>query len=70
MARELVEAMLARLKPEERMVITLLHLEERSVKEVSQLTGWSVSLVKVRAFRARNRMRGLWREMFKEKNWE
>jgi RNA polymerase sigma-70 factor (ECF subfamily) len=70
MARELVEAMLARLRPEERMVITLLHLEERSVKEVSQMTGWSGSLVKVRAFRARNRMRGLWREMFKERRWE
>lgn len=65
-ARELVNALLARLKPEERLVITLLHLEERSVKEVSRLTGWSASLVKVRAFRARNRMRGIWREMFKE----
>jgi len=66
MARELVEALLARLKPAERLVITLLHLEEHSVKEVSQMTGWSISLVKVRAFRARNRMRGLWREMFRE----
>lgn len=66
LARELVEALLARLKPAERLVIRLLHLEERSVKEVSLLTGWSVSLVKVRAFRARNRMRGLWRDMFME----
>jgi RNA polymerase sigma-70 factor (ECF subfamily) len=65
-ARELVEELLARMKPAERLIITLLHLEERSVKEVSQLTGWSVSLVKVRAFRARNRMRELWRERFKE----
>jgi len=65
-ARELVEALLAQLKPAERLVVTLLHLEERSVKEVSQLTGWSISLVKVRAFRARNRMRELWREMFRE----
>jgi len=70
MARELVETMMARLKPAERLIITLLHLEERSVNEVSQMTGWSASLVKVRAFRARNRMRGLWREMFKEKSWE
>lgn len=70
MARELVEALLARLKPAERLIIQLLHLEERSVKEVSQLTGWSASLVKVRAFRARNRMRGLWREMFQGKNPE
>jgi RNA polymerase sigma-70 factor (ECF subfamily) len=68
MARELVEAMMVRLKPAERLIIQLLHLEERSVKEVSQITGWSASLVKVRAFRARNRMRGLWRKMFQEKN--
>jgi RNA polymerase sigma-70 factor (ECF subfamily) len=65
-ARELVDALLVRLKPAERLVIRMLHLEERSVKEVSLLTGWSVSLVKVRAFRARNRMRGLWRDMFME----
>jgi RNA polymerase sigma-70 factor (ECF subfamily) len=65
-ARELVETLLSRLKPAERLVIRLLHLEERSVKEVSLMTGWSVSLVKVRAFRARNRMRGLWRDMFME----
>ncbi len=70
MARELVESLLARLRPEERLVITLLHLEERSVKEVSRITGWSISLVKVRAFRARNRMRGLWREMFVEADQE
>jgi len=38
MARELVETMMARLKPAERLIITLLHLEERSVNEVSQMT--------------------------------
>jgi RNA polymerase sigma-70 factor (ECF subfamily) len=63
-AREIVCALLGRLKPEERLVITLVHLEERSVKEISRMTGWSVSLVKVRAFRARHRMRRLWQEMF------
>jgi RNA polymerase sigma-70 factor (ECF subfamily) len=63
--REFVERLLARLKPEERRVITLLHLEERSVEQVSQLTGWPVSSVKVKAFRARNKMRKLWKGMFK-----
>jgi RNA polymerase sigma-70 factor (ECF subfamily) len=52
-ARELVERLLAQLSPPARLVITLLEIEERSVKEISQLTGWSVALVKVRAFRAR-----------------
>jgi len=48
------------LNPSERLVITLLHLEERSSQEVSRMTGWSVSLVKVKAFRARHKMRKLW----------
>jgi RNA polymerase sigma-70 factor (ECF subfamily) len=38
-------------------VITLLEIEDRSVKEIAGLTGWSVPLVKVRAFRARAEMR-------------
>jgi RNA polymerase sigma factor (sigma-70 family) len=59
-ARELVQKMLVRLKPAERLVITLLHLEERSTEEVSRLTGWSISLVKVRAFRARRKMHQIW----------
>jgi RNA polymerase sigma-70 factor (ECF subfamily) len=44
---------IAKLTPKERLVITLLELEDRSLQEVSQLTGWSVGNVKVRAFRAR-----------------
>jgi RNA polymerase sigma-70 factor, ECF subfamily len=44
---------IARLTPKERLVITLLELEDRSLQEVAQLTGWSVGNVKVRAFRAR-----------------
>jgi RNA polymerase sigma-70 factor (ECF subfamily) len=56
-ARALVHAVLERLSPAARLVLTLLEIEERSVKEISQLTGWSVPLVKVRAFRARAEMR-------------
>lgn len=56
-ARQLVERVLAMLSPAARLVITLLEIEDRSVKEVSGLTGWSVPLVKVRAFRARAEMR-------------
>jgi RNA polymerase sigma-70 factor (ECF subfamily) len=56
-ARQLLERVLAQLSPAARLVITLLEIEERSVKEISQLTGWSVPLVKVRAFRARAEMK-------------
>jgi RNA polymerase sigma-70 factor (ECF subfamily) len=56
-ARALVRRLLEMLSPPARLVITLLELEDRSVKEISKLTGWSVPLVKVRAFRARAEMR-------------
>ncbi len=58
-AREVVDALLARLPPKDRLVLTLLDMEERSVAEVSAITGWSRSLVKVRAFRARRRLRAV-----------
>ncbi len=56
-ARDLVERLLAALKPAERLVIDLFYLQERSVAEIQALTGWGASLVKVRAFRARRKMR-------------
>ena len=56
-ARQLVERVLAQLSPAARVVITLLEIEDRTVKEIAELTGWSVPLVKVRAFRARAEMR-------------
>jgi RNA polymerase sigma-70 factor (ECF subfamily) len=62
-AAELLEKLLAPLRADERLVISLLHLEERSVVEVSRLTGWTVSLVKVKAFRTRRKMRKLWQTL-------
>lgn len=56
-AQKLVGRILEHLSPAARLIITLLEIEERSVKEISALTGWSVPLVKVRAFRARAEMR-------------
>ncbi len=56
-ARQLVQALLDELSPAARLVIQLLEIEEKSVKEIAALTGWSVPLVKVRAFRARAEMR-------------
>ena len=56
-SRQLVEHLLEALKPAERLVIDLMYLQSRSVDEIRQLTGWSAALVKVRAFRARNKMK-------------
>ncbi|HEV7926585.1 MAG TPA: sigma-70 family RNA polymerase sigma factor [Verrucomicrobiae bacterium] len=56
-ARELVEKVLSHLSPPARLIITLLEIEDKSVKEIAVLMGWSVALVKVRAFRARAEMK-------------
>jgi RNA polymerase sigma-70 factor (ECF subfamily) len=65
-SRELVDKLLARLNPEDRLVVTLLHLEGRSVEEVRQATGWSLPLVKVRAFRARQKLKKQLRTLLQE----
>ncbi|MBW7894511.1 MAG: RNA polymerase sigma factor [Opitutaceae bacterium] len=62
-ARELVDKLLARLKPEDRLVIRLLDLEQKSIAEISTLTGWNGPLVKVRAFRARRKLRKLFEDL-------
>src|SRR5436305_11408580 len=56
-SRQLVEHLLATLKPVERLRIDLLYLQGRSVEEIRKITGWSTALVKVRAFRARQKMK-------------
>jgi len=66
-AKQLIGHILEELSPPARLVITLLEIEERSVKEISKLTGWSVPLVKVRAFRARAEMRKILARLAKDK---
>ena len=65
-AWEVVQDLMEKLNEKERLVITLMELEEKSVKEVAGLTGWSESNVKVRAYRARNKMR----EIFEKQGGE
>jgi RNA polymerase sigma-70 factor (ECF subfamily) len=66
-AKTLIDRILEQLSPPARMVITLLEIEDRSVKEIARLTGWSVPLVKVRAFRARAEMRKILARMARDK---
>ena len=56
-ASELVHAVLGQIADKSRIVLTMQELEGRSIKEIAELTGWSISLVKVQAFRARKEMR-------------
>lgn len=66
-ARQLLARALAQLAPPARLVLTLLELEDRPVKEIARLTGWSVPLVKVRAFRARAQLRKVLGTLAREK---
>jgi RNA polymerase sigma-70 factor (ECF subfamily) len=56
-AAEIAERLLSKLEPEDRLVVVLIDRDGFSVKEVSEMTGWGQSKVKVRAFRARRVLR-------------
>jgi RNA polymerase sigma-70 factor, ECF subfamily len=56
-AREILELAMRKLAPEDRLVLTMLEIEEYSVKEICARTGWSSVVVRVRAFRARAKLR-------------
>ena len=62
-AKELVHKLLDQLKPEDRLVIQYLDLEQKSIAEISALTGWNQTLVKVRAFRARRKLQRFYKEL-------
>lgn len=54
-----VEKALSCLDAESRLLVVLFHVEGFSLKEISQMLGWPVSLVKNRLFRARKKMRSV-----------
>jgi len=56
-ARQFLKYAMSRLSPDEQLIITLLELEEFSVREASAATGWSEANVKVRAHRARHALK-------------
>lgn len=56
-AREFLRYALSRLTPDEQLIITLLELQEISVREAAEYTGWSEANVKVRAHRARQALK-------------
>jgi RNA polymerase sigma-70 factor (ECF subfamily) len=63
-ARELLSDALSRLKPDERLVITLLELEQLSVREIAAVTGWSEANIKVRGYRARQMLKRVLEEYY------
>ncbi len=58
-AREVLEWAMSHLSPKDRMVVELVHLQERSVEETAKSLGWSAVNVKVRAHRSRKKLRSI-----------
>jgi len=56
-ATDLADRLLAVLPPEDQQALLMIDGENASIKEVAEATGWSESKVKVRAFRARRKVR-------------
>jgi RNA polymerase sigma-70 factor (ECF subfamily) len=63
-ARELVDALLRRLAPEDRVLVALRELEGFSIEEIAEMTRMKANTVKVRLFRARRRLVEIHRRFF------
>jgi RNA polymerase sigma factor (sigma-70 family) len=60
---ELVDYLLSILEPKDQLIIRMLELEDRSVEEVQSLTGWTSTMIRVRAFRARRKLNQKFKRM-------
>ena len=56
-ATDLADRLLSVLSPEDQQALLMIDGEDASIREVAEATGWSESKVKVRAFRARKKVR-------------
>lgn len=59
----IMEKLLAALSPTERLIISLADMEQKSIREICELTGWNSGVVRIRAFRARQKLKSLYREL-------
>ncbi|HEV3271601.1 MAG TPA: RNA polymerase sigma factor [Candidatus Methylacidiphilales bacterium] len=66
-ARDLVDKILSSLSAEDRSLILMVDLEGRSLQEISETTGWSVSKIKMRLFRVRPQLRQMIQKLEKQK---
>ena len=62
-AAEIIYKLMAKLPDEDKLVLTLLHAQDYSVKEISQMLSWSEAKVKIRAFRARHNLRRAFKQL-------
>lgn len=67
-AADLLHRVLESLPPRDRLVLTLRYVEDLSVAETAQRTGWSPSMVKVQVWRARQKLKALFEEARRERD--
>ena len=67
-AADLADRLLSVLSPEDQQALLMIDGEEASIKEVAEATGWSESKVKVRAFRARKKIREAMEKLLSSRN--
>ena len=58
-AAEVLYGLFSKLPPRDRLVLTLTYFEEMGTREIARMTGWARPMVKVQAYRARNKLRKL-----------
>jgi len=56
-AAEALHKIFAMLSPADRLVLTLMYFEEAGIEEIAGRTGWNKAVVKMRLYRARQRLR-------------
>ena len=66
-ASDLTAKLLDTLDLKDRLIVQMFDLEGRSVRDVQQLTGWGESAIKIRAFRARRKLRKTILELEKDR---
>lgn len=59
LAADILHALLGRLRRADRLVLTLMYFDKCSVQEIAQRTGWNRAVVKMRAHRARKKLRAI-----------
>jgi len=56
-AAQVLYDLLAELPPRDRLVLTLVYFEDMDTKTIARITGWSRTMVKVQAHRARTKLK-------------
>ena len=58
-AAEILHSLLARLPQADRLVLMLMYFEQKSTREIAEMMGWNRAMVKMRALRARKKIKSI-----------